>query len=823
MRPDLPWNVAGIPSEAREAARAAARREGLSIGEWLTRRILAGLSDMSEPQPQRETWSGYRADERAASTRRDSDDMLDHVSRSESETAGVYRRIEEQLRSVGRRLDSSERSQTESNRVMSKAAVEMNIAAREQSQAFDQLGSHVVGLSERIERVERSASSDGLRDAVKALHQGLSRLADQITQTANQSATQISALAGNIENVAGRLGQSRQDFHAATQALEGRVAQLDERILTVEKAAHANSLSLERALEALEARQAARKDDSVAAISRLEENVSRLEARNADPVLDRRLSGIERTLSDLVAKVAHDDEPPPEDPQAAVKKLAQRFDSLEAAQREALAELRKATAAPPKPANEPSYSFGDTPMFANPPASFAPLPDFDAPPPFADQPPFAEQTFAPPPPAYDAAAGAEHQFSAGQGFGAEALAPPPTVDSYLTAARRSARAASIAEAERSSGMGGFAWGGTAAPGNAAAPKSTRTRTLLIAVLALAVIAVIAGAILNHRTPGDASNSAIGALFEKKAAPAPLKSSPESLPTDQNYPAASGQQTAAPAKQILPLQNQVVNPAPVRVVPNAAVPGSPVLPQKTVTAPPQRQSSAASPAQQPAAQPPAAQQAPVHTAAVPALDRLTTLANAGNPRAELIVGLKYLDGDGVPANDKEAAKWLDRAAQAGQAVAQYRLGTMYEHGRGVTADPAKAMHWYQAAANLGNRKAMHNLAVAYAEGSGVKKDFTEASRWFSKAAALGLADSQFNLAVLYERGYGVSQSLLDAYKWYAIAAAQGDGEAKARIDAISTQLSTEARAAGQHAADIFKPGALDAKANVAPTIADLTHG
>src|ERR1700756_4636244 len=50
MRPDIPWNVAGIPSEAREAARAAARREGLSVGEWLTRRILRGFSDFAEEQ-----------------------------------------------------------------------------------------------------------------------------------------------------------------------------------------------------------------------------------------------------------------------------------------------------------------------------------------------------------------------------------------------------------------------------------------------------------------------------------------------------------------------------------------------------------------------------------------------------------------------------------------------------------------------------------------------------------------------------------------------------------------------------------------------------
>ena len=34
-----PWTVKGIPPEERNAAIAAAEREGLTIGEWLTRAI----------------------------------------------------------------------------------------------------------------------------------------------------------------------------------------------------------------------------------------------------------------------------------------------------------------------------------------------------------------------------------------------------------------------------------------------------------------------------------------------------------------------------------------------------------------------------------------------------------------------------------------------------------------------------------------------------------------------------------------------------------------------------------------------------------------
>src|SRR5258708_10248470 len=107
MRAELPWNVAGIPPEAREAARAAARREGLSVGEWLTRRILRSFSDAAPDlgDAVREEWSPpFRADVKSAN-RQDTEDMLAHVSRSESDSANAYRRIEVQLRAVARRVD----------------------------------------------------------------------------------------------------------------------------------------------------------------------------------------------------------------------------------------------------------------------------------------------------------------------------------------------------------------------------------------------------------------------------------------------------------------------------------------------------------------------------------------------------------------------------------------------------------------------------------------------------------------------------------------------------------------------------------------------
>ncbi len=236
--------------------------------------------------------------------------------------------------------------------------------------------------------------------------------------------------------------------------------------------------------------------------------------------------------------------------------------------------------------------------------------------------------------------------------------------------------------------------------------------------------------------------------------------------------------------------------------------------------PQGVSTAQSKAMPPAAAHAAART--LHAAVTPhaPLDRLTALADKGDARAELLVGLKYLTGDGIAANDAEAAHWLERAALQGDPIAQNHLGALYQNGRGVAANIAQAMHWYEAAAIQGDRHAMSNLAVLYAGGAGVRKNFAEAARWFQRSASLGYVDAQFNLAVLFERGDGVPQSLLDAYKWYAIAAAAGDAVAKTRADAIATQISPDELQAARDAVANFKPLPLNHAANDVPTMSDV---
>ncbi|WP_208985946.1 peptidoglycan-binding protein [Labrenzia sp. OB1] len=192
--------------------------------------------------------------------------------------------------------------------------------------------------------------------------------------------------------------------------------------------------------------------------------------------------------------------------------------------------------------------------------------------------------------------------------------------------------------------------------------------------------------------------------------------------------------------------------------------------------------------------------------------LRSAAASGDPAAEFLVGVKYTEGSGVPADLEKAAVWYQKAANKGLAPAQYRLASLYEKGRGVEKDIAKAKAWYMKAAEAGNAKAMHNLAVLFAEGAGGEPDYAAAGKWFESAANFGVKDSLFNLGILYAGGIGVDKNLVASYKWFAIAADQGDPEAAKRRDDIANMMDQEMLANARLAVENFKLKTPDPAAN-----------
>jgi hypothetical protein len=95
---------------------------------------------------------------------------------------------------------------------------------------------------------------------------------------------------------------------------------------------------------------------------------------------------------------------------------------------------------------------------------------------------------------------------------------------------------------------------------------------------------------------------------------------------------------------------------------------------------------------------------------------------------------YANGEGVPQDYAEAAKWYRKAADQGYDVAQYNLGIMYDEGRGVPQDYAEAVKWYRKAADQGHARAQHSLGYMYDNGRGVPEDHVQAHMWYNLAAS-----------------------------------------------------------------------------------------
>jgi TPR repeat protein len=89
----------------------------------------------------------------------------------------------------------------------------------------------------------------------------------------------------------------------------------------------------------------------------------------------------------------------------------------------------------------------------------------------------------------------------------------------------------------------------------------------------------------------------------------------------------------------------------------------------------------------------------------ALKEWRPLAEQGNAKAQVSLGIMYSQGQGVPQDYVQSAKWVRLAAEQGDASAQFNLGRMYFEGLGVPHDFVLALMWTNLAAAQGNEAAI----------------------------------------------------------------------------------------------------------------------
>ncbi|HXJ01706.1 MAG TPA: hypothetical protein VNH44_10815, partial [Micropepsaceae bacterium] len=272
---------------------------------------------MPATEPPDELTPSLRYSHETEEATRRADDFPARMPRTETPSDATIRRIDETFRNLARRLENNERAQVEAQLAMNAAAAEINAATRDQAQAFKLLTS-------RIDRAERHTDTGALRDAVRGLHQGLSRLSDQIAKTTIESSGKVTALSGAVEQLAGKMLAARDESNLLFQAVDEKLAALDARVNRHEERFAETGERLD---------SAARLDETVSALERRMDSIE----QRVQQSLGQYLGGIERGLEQISERLqrAEKQSRSEEALEETVRNLAARFEAIEASDKPA--------------------------------------------------------------------------------------------------------------------------------------------------------------------------------------------------------------------------------------------------------------------------------------------------------------------------------------------------------------------------------------------------------------------------------------------------------------------------------------------------------
>ena len=115
----------------------------------------------------------------------------------------------------------------------------------------------------------------------------------------------------------------------------------------------------------------------------------------------------------------------------------------------------------------------------------------------------------------------------------------------------------------------------------------------------------------------------------------------------------------------------------------------------------------------------------------------------------------------------------RSANQGYAPSMYRLGLMFINGEYVTADERKAREWFEKGAKLNDDECVYALGVFYRdERGGLEQDYEMAFKCFKWASEQENMDAMDALGLCYQKGLGCVRDERKAMDCYATAGNEG---------------------------------------------------
>ncbi len=109
------------------------------------------------------------------------------------------------------------------------------------------------------------------------------------------------------------------------------------------------------------------------------------------------------------------------------------------------------------------------------------------------------------------------------------------------------------------------------------------------------------------------------------------------------------------------------------------------------------------------------------------------ANSGDAAAQHELAIRYLVGQGFPADTSKAFSLIYEAAKKGYMMAHYNLGVFYSNGWGVEWNPFEAYNHFKIAANSGMLEGLYAFGLIYTDNLIVKQDWNIAYRYVKRAA------------------------------------------------------------------------------------------
>ncbi len=875
MTSNAPWSVKGIDRDARETAKAAAQREGMTLGEWLNQMIFAA-GDPNAAPPAANDLEGLKARDIAMAF----EHLTRRVSTAEAKSAEAVESLARSLGGVVERLQRMERARNP--------------------------GETPPDLVERVERLEEKSGDRTRIEALRALERAVSQVAQQFASAQATSVARLDSVERSLQTLAERIDQPAAA--GMTDAVRSALEEMSARIERAERvAAQAQQLKADAATSVdpdfvqktgLRLRilgdEIKRGGDQIKAlegsISRLADQIDAAERRSAEGV-----HKVAETIAELRAEVANgeDQAAARADIEAAVSEITQRTEDRITALQRSFDEMVRRLDGAARPAPMAAHAPAQTARTAAPAPARAPEPepepedDFDSV--FADLEDVAEpepQTVqahsadddldfdldeapAAPQSAYDSDTD-DVLAEIREAFGIDAPAPkpaapvveeepeaeaeaaedeaPPVIDEappvaaapaatrasadYLKAARQAAREAAARAAEEGDAKRKL----TPKQRAILAARAKRRRmeseaagALGVAAAAAPLVAEPAGKPSASEADKTSAKSRISAAIAKlkagsaKAAtakPAPASAAKQGPTLDEadadEKPSgppsiAAGAAAAFNKFRALPMSRSVLMLGAIAVLLCVAL----FVLTKDRLAPKARPVADARPV---AAEPATPAAVPAETAPAPAV-RDETGAAAGDlvrPRDLYLQNITALKTAETDAQAKAALAEIEKAAALGHPPAQLQLGELYKIGQIYEKDLASARAWFERAANGGNVLAMHRLGVMAARGEGGPVDPKLSISWFEKAASFGLLDSQYNLGATYhpstERQADGVQNAALAYYWYSVAARNGDAQAAEMAAGLAQTLSPAERAAKDAEAAAWKAQPADPIAN-----------